>query len=117
MRIINRARQTGKTTILIHAAYVTQSPIIVLDLVRKKSLLSQAKKEKLDVNVLTVSEWAELARVVYGTPNENLLIDEADKIIEDALEFYLHAHIEAITLTCPMYEPDNTKEEAKTENE
>lgn len=44
MKIINRERGTGKTTMLISTAYVTGKPIITYTMNNKNHLMSMAKK-------------------------------------------------------------------------
>ena len=44
MRIINRGRGTGKTAILISAAYVTGKPIITSTMNTKNSLLDRQRE-------------------------------------------------------------------------
>ena len=57
-KFINRGRQSGKSTMLIHAAYMTDSPIIVYDRVRKISLQEQAEKIGCKgVEIFTLKEW------------------------------------------------------------
>lgn len=101
-RFINMARQNGKTTLLIHTSFVTGAPIIVTDTARKKFILDQAKEQDLDIRVYTLREWNEnrsLPHCVTG-----VLIDEAEEVIEKALEYYLGTTVIAYTASIPMRE-------------
>ena len=64
MRIINRGRGTGKTAILISAAYVTGKPIITYTINNKNSLLDMAEKMGIldNIEVYTIKEWFEYQR-------------------------------------------------------
>ena len=81
MRFINRARQSGKTTLLINSAYATGYPIIVYDKARAAAVENQAKSLGLDIEIYTVKEWL---RGHYPC-NNKVFIDEATDIIEGAL--------------------------------
>lgn len=107
-KCINMARRSGKTTLLIHSSFVTGAPIVVYDSARKSSVIAQAKEQDLDITVYTLREWLEnrsLSRCVTG-----LLIDEADLIIENALECYLGTKVLAYTVSQPIIDR-NKKEE------
>lgn len=102
MKWINMPRQCGKTTMLIHAAYVTGTPIVVYSLGRKMCVLDMAKKMGLDVDVYTADEW----RIKNRTNNKpnRVVIDEAQDFIEEALKRQLNAEIVAVTMTMPYIE-------------
>jgi rRNA-processing protein FCF1 len=119
MKIINRARASGKTTMLINTAYTTGYPIIVSDVARARCVERMAVKLGLDrVRVFTVAEWLkERPRTVnYGI--NKVLIDEAEQVIESALIDFLHADIIACTMSVPMTElpKKEDKEEVKTDD-
>ena len=99
MRFINRGRQSGKTTMLIHSAYVTGTPIIVYDESRKHNIMEHAKRLNCDVEVLTVQEWVRFNR---GGHADGAYIDEALPMIEQALSEMFNTNIKAITFTLPM---------------
>lgn len=107
MRFINMERRSGKTTMLIHTAYATGTPIIVWGRERAESVLQQAKNMGFsDIDVFTVEEWAN------NRPHkDSALIDEGKGIIEAALISMLHTNILAITLSEPMITNDNEKGE------
>lgn len=107
-KFINMARRNGKTTILIHTSFVTGYPIIVNDTAQKKFILDQAKARDLDITVYTLREWIEGERLnhLYA----GVLIDEAETIIEKALEYYLGTHVIAYTATIPIKEIKKDKE-------
>ena len=99
MRYINMARRTGKTTLLINAAYTTGYPIIVRDSARAKAVKDQAKALGLDIKVFSYLEW------IGGHYLENkVLVDEATELIEGALTGLLRAEVVACTFSIPMTE-------------
>lgn len=99
MKFINRGRQSGKTTMLIHSAYVTGTPIIVYNESCKHNIIEHAKKLNCDVEVLTIQEWVRLNR---GGHADGAYIDEALPMIEQALSEMFNTHIKAVTFTLPM---------------
>jgi hypothetical protein len=107
MKFINMGRRSGKTTMLIHTAYVTESPIIVWDTKRAESVSQQAKNMGFgNIEVFTIDEW------VNRKPHiDSVLIDEGKEIIEAALISMLHTRVSAITLSEPMITNDNEKGE------
>lgn len=102
MRFINRARQSGKTTLLINSAYATGYPIIVYDKARAAAVENQAKSLGLDIAVYTVDEWLR-----GRCPCNKVFIDEAADIIEGALTSVLKAEVVACTFSIPMTEINN----------
>lgn len=107
MKFINMGRRSGKTTMLIHTAYVTESPIIVLDAKRAESVYRQAKDMGFGkIDVFTVDEW-----LTHKPHTDSVLIDEGKEIIEAALISMLHTKVSAITLSEPMITNDNEKGE------
>lgn len=102
MRFINRARRSGKTTLLINSAYTSGYPILVYDKARAAAVKNQAKSLGLDIEVYTVNEWV---RGHY--PCNKVFIDEAADIIEGALTSLLKAEVVACTFTIPMTEINN----------
>lgn len=114
MRIINRGRGTGKTLALICASDVTGYPIVVWSHNDKDRVLKQAKDLGFNVEVYTVDEIRE--RTKYNHDRRELLVDEASKMLEEALTYYLGAPVKAITLTEKCFEISKDPEEgAKNE--
>ena len=99
MKIINRARQSGKTTMMIHTSYVTGCPILVYNHSRVKQLLAQAEQLGCKVEVYTIDEWLRMRGVERQHPN--VLIDETEDLIEQALEQMLNTKITACTMSIP----------------
>lgn len=68
MKIINRGRETGKTTMLISTAYVTGKPIITYTMNNKNHLMSMAKKMGVltNIEIYTINEWLEYPQVIYA---------------------------------------------------
>lgn len=99
MRFINMARRSGKTTLLINAAYITGYPIIVKDSVRAKAIKEQAESLGLDIKVFSYLDW-----INCHNHDNKILIDEATELIEGALTGLLRAEVVACTFTIPMTE-------------
>lgn len=107
MKFLNMGRRSGKTTMLIHASYLTNTPIIVADNMRAKIIKEQAKDLGLDVEVYSVYEWKKRRVNIH---NGGVLIDEAEKIIELALGNYLESNVFACSFSIPMIEGPIKKE-------
>lgn len=103
MKIINRSRGSGKTTILIHTAYATGKPIIVSSQERKKYVLEMAEKMKTPVEVYNIEEWIKLLSVIR---QPSALIDDMEDFLEPALNNYFGTKVDAATTTIPV---DNIK--------
>lgn len=109
-KFINRGRQSGKSTMLIHAAYMTDSPIIVYDRVRKMCLEEQANKLGCKgVEIFTIEEWMKL---IGRHKPKTVMIDEALSIIEKIMSKTLEAEVLAATFTLPMEEAPNQVEKS-----
>ena len=113
MNLINRDRQTGKTTMLIYTAHVTGYPIIVWDITRAKIIEHQAYKLGCTVNVFTINQWEHARR---GYRVHDVLIDEAKDFIEAALNNYLGANVAACTATFPMDKIPSPEEKENKED-
>ena len=102
MRIINRGRGSGKTTMLVYTAYITGCPIIVYTEISKSYVLEIAKKmDILDfVDVYTLDEWLR-----YGNRarhNNGVLVDNMDLMMNKVLSDYLNVQVVAGTMIIPM---------------
>ena len=113
MKFINRRRKSGKTTMMIDTAHITGYPIIVYDQARAHCVKEQAKKMGiLDVEVYSIREFMK-----YGNQHhQNVLIDEADAIIRDALNAILKTNVVACTFSIP-YEDLSLEEIEKINKE
>ena len=109
MKIINRARRSGKTTMLIYSAYCTQAPILVKDSARARSVIEQSKELGCNIEVFTLREWSQLRGV---DKKSSIFIDEATDIIELALQCLTGSQVLACTVTIPF--TDNKNEEVST---
>lgn len=107
MRIINRERGTGKTAILISTAYVTGKPIITSTMNNKNSLMGMAKAMGMsnNIEVYTINEWLEFHRSY--TPNNEILIDNVELILDEVMSKFLNANVIAGTMTVPMENVEN----------
>lgn len=109
-KCINMARQSGKTTLLIHSSFVTGYPIIVTDTSRKKIVLDQAKEQDLDIRVYTLREWNGNRQAILNHTYNGVFIDEAEEVIENALEYYLGTRVIAYTESIPIKEKKKKEE-------
>ena len=112
MRFINSARQSGKTTSLIYAAYVTGYPIIANNEIRVRNILEQAKALNLDIRVYSFMDYMRLKD--GSLLPKGVFIDEATDIISTSLEQMLKAPVIACTFTIP-YQDIEKKEAADNE--
>ena len=116
MNIINGERASGRTTMLIHAAYVTGARIICPTSPMARYVDGMAKDEGLDIlEPMGALQYAE--DTVHGLRrNERILLDNAEKIIEEALNSYFRGvTVEAITINCPNVLKSKVGDEAKQE--
>ena len=112
MRFLNMGRRSGKTTMLIHAAYLTNTPIIALDNARAHFIKKQAEELGFDIEVYSIFEWKNHRDHVH---RGDVLIDEAIEMIELALDNYLEAHVQACSFSIPMIEAPIKKKETEHE--
>lgn len=116
-KLINLKRRNGKTTMLIHTAYVTGYPIIVDNTTKAHFIKEQATKMGLEgVQVYTFKEWQSFAghSCYYNSGGENkVLIDEAQDLIEQALREFFKADVVAASLSLPMIELPTADKENK----
>lgn len=108
MKFINMARQNGKTTMLINAAYVNNVPILVSSESRKHFVMEQAKSMGLKVEVYSLHEFVGNHMHVYSS---ELYIDDAEDVIEKALQNTLGASVRACTMSVPYIERKREEKE------
>lgn len=109
-KFINRGRQSGKSTMLIHAAYMTDSPIIVYDRARKMCLQELANNIGCKgVDIFTLEEWM---RYIGRPKPKTVMIDEALQIVDKIMSKTLEAEVLAATFTLPMEEVPNKEEKS-----
>jgi hypothetical protein len=95
---------------LINTAHITGYPIVVYDEARARCVIEQAKKMGImDIEVMTVRGAVEFINKGMKH-NKSILIDEAEVIINEALNNYFHADVVACTFSIP-YEDIMKKEE------
>lgn len=108
MRIINKPRGSGKTTMLLNTASVIGRPIIVSTKQRKEHITGMAKHLNLkNVYCYTVDEFRRLPRIQPII----VLIDDLDDILQEALQNYLGADEVIATITLPFETTTEDKEE------
>lgn len=102
MRIINRSRGSGRTTMLVYTAYITGHPIITYTEVSKQNVIEIAKKMNvLDfIDVYTLDEWLRYGN--HGRHNKGVLVDNMDLMLNKILSDYLSAPVVAGTMSIPM---------------
>lgn len=106
MKFINMARQNGKTTMLINAAYVNNAPILVPSENRKEFVKKQAESMGLKVEVYSLHEI--LMRRIHVS---EFYIDDAEGVIERALIEMLGAPVRACTISVPYIERKREEKE------
>ena len=97
MRYLIKGRQQGKTYKLIIASEVTGYPILVSDEKRRGFVIDMAKE--MGCHIPEPISYERRKRYMDGLPSERILIDDAEKIIESALNATLRSEVVAITLT------------------
>lgn len=108
MKIINMARQNGKTTMLINAAYVNNAPILVSSESRKSIVRKQAESMGLEVKVYSLNDYIANHMRVHSS---ELYIDDAEDIIEKALLQTLGTPVRACTISIPYIERKKEEKE------
>lgn len=100
-KFINKNRGTGKTTMMIHTAYVTGYPIVVTTVRRKDYLMKQAIDMGCnDIDVYTVEEWNR--RKNHISYSDKVLVDNVDELLTKMINEYLNADVIAATLSLPI---------------
>lgn len=108
MRFINMARQNGKTTMLINAAYVNGAPILVSSESRKSFVKKRAESMGLKVEVYSLHEFVVNHMHVYSS---ELYIDDAEDIIEKVMNQTLGTPVRACTMSIPYIERKREEKE------
>lgn len=112
--LINRPRQSRKSTMLLDTAYITGYPIVVSTNAYKMELERMAKELGFySVDIYTIKEWQV---VPHDRSCEKVLIDEGIDIINAALTAYLRATPVALTMTLPFDESKTEKENKDDSN-
>ena len=107
MRFINMPRQSGKTTSLIYASYVTGAPILVKTATQANFILKQAKELGIkELNVYTLDYFIRSKGLIQADRSNGILIDEAQDIIEMALQNFLGVQPIAATFSIEMINAD-----------
>ena len=112
MKLLNKARGSGKTAGLIYASESTGYPIVVAGNTRACYIKDQAREMCCNIpDPITVND-IRLHHVVKH--DQNILFDDVDTILECALKEYLNgANVVCATITLPMqekYEPVESDE-------
>lgn len=100
-RFINKNRGTGKTMMMIHAAYVVGYPIIVTTVRKKEYLMRQAIDMGCNnIDVYTVEEWNRGKNNI--SHSDKVLVDDVDELLTKMINEYLNADVVAATLSLPI---------------
>lgn len=108
-RLIIKDRAAGKTTQLLYTSETTGYPIVTWSEESKKLLLDKAKELNLIIpEPMTVQNWDLKHR---GRNIEHVLIDDAERVISEALNQYFNCDVIAVTLTDQLREMQKRREE------
>ena len=100
MRYINMQRGAGKSTVLIHTAYATGYPILVIDSQRARNLRALSSDLGFDdIRIVTIDEW-EHHRL--SGAYEHILIDELEDLIPLALQNLLNTRTKDTVMSGTM---------------
>ena len=115
MNIINGERGSGRTTFLIHAAYVTGARIICPSSEIARYISGMAKKEGLEIlEPLGFKDFMDRSCRGFAR-GERVLMDNADMVLSEILTDYFRVPVEAITINCPDVLKSRAQKEAKQE--
>lgn len=101
-RLIIKDRGKGKSTHLVYTSAATGYPIIVHTSARKEYLYNMA--DNLGVYMpepITLNEWEKFYR---GKEIENILLDDAEDVISEALNRYFGTNVITATITDKLKE-------------
>lgn len=99
MKLLIKARQAGKTTQLIYTSEATGYPIVVPSCVMKKYTEEMAAKMGCNIpEPITVGELRDISRNGILDP-DNVLLDNAEFILKDALKEYLGKNVVCATMS------------------
>lgn len=102
MDFINMKRGTGKTTKIIELSHSRGIPIVTLTIGQKQNILDCARRMGYsDVLVLTTNELSKLKEQRWCSYS-HVLIDDAEQMIEKALEQFLGCKVDSLTISLPM---------------
>ena len=99
MNLMNRQRGFGSTTMLLSAANVQKIPLIVANCHHKELAIEEAEALGYDVMVFTANEFVDNR---LGSQYSNVLIDDVELVIGEALKQYFGTNIYAATMSVPM---------------
>lgn len=98
-------RGSGKTTRLIHLSAHKNIPIIVSTYAQKSHIIEHAKRIGIEIpNPITIFEFESMKISGSNHINNGVIIDDAQYIIQRALESYFDAPVLAISTSIPMKE-------------
>lgn len=106
MKILNKERGSGKTTQLIYTSEVTGYPIVTYTEKQANNVSEQAKKLGCNIiNPITITNIKTSKRAYQSF--QYILLDEAELILQEALESYLGVDIVALTMSIPQQDMPN----------
>lgn len=98
MIVYNQKRDSGKTARLIYISDYTRYPILVSNLLRKRTILEMSKSLLCDIpEPITVEELR-----MCPTIGKNILCDEETSVFSEVMSRYFGASVVVSTDTQPM---------------
>lgn len=100
---------------IVSAAYVTGTPIIVKNNERKNNVLNVARMLNVEgcVEVYTMDEWYKYKAM--HLLNTEVMVDDVESILGQALSQYIGANVIATTMSIPMEEKEFIKNENQSD--
>ena len=103
MKIINKGRQTGKTSYLINESYKYNYTIIVSNCSKKKTVEYISEKMNKKVKVFTIYDLLVDPKLFVGkNAPEAVLIDDLDSMMDILIEKALQIKVDKVTMSIPM---------------
>lgn len=99
MKLLIKPRASGKTTGLIYTSEATGYPIVTNSKITANYIKEQAKEMNCDIpDPITVND----IHSGIGLPSDaNILFDNVETILKDALNYYLGANVVCATMSSP----------------
>ena len=100
MKLLIKDRASGKTTGLIYTSEATGYPIVTNSKITANYIKEQAKEMNCDIpDPITVND----IHSGMGLPSDvNVLFDNVETILKDALNYYLGANVVCATMSSPI---------------
>lgn len=102
MRILNRERGSGNTSMLIDIAFATGQPIVTSTFASKKHIVELIKNKGFDesyFDIYTVDEWCIKSR---GKKHESILVDNLDLVTDRVFKLFFGIPTDIAVMSVPM---------------